>query len=1080
MTLDLLTDGRRTSTLDLADGTNTRIEFGSPKAWQSYTGAQTVFIRFRLDQLGSVTGLSQYLWSETSSTEVGERVLVNNANGISFGFNSSGATSSPQAQTNDGVLDTALGVWKDFAGTFAGGLSASGIVLYLANSGAPLVQQAIGATADGVTALSHISGGEYTLFDRNLTLGARTVKGSMLFVRWSRVLTTAELRAVQTHGPLSVRAGMMECWIDGENHSPYQWNPRRSVRVGITRAPLPHFNQQSIMAVADYTATPPTSYTVTGPSGGLANTTSTAFTVTLNNPAVTTVNVSFTSSDAGDVFRNNADTSTITSVAITAGNTTALFKILPDSTAGGRTITFSDDAGLTDQTPLTYTVSAGTTFWNDSFTDTNGTLPHAHRAESGQRYFQMPYYTGTLIDITNNRVRNTGPADSSGSIGFRTNIAPQNEDHTVTSTWYVNSSNDRPFAHKLRVSPSAQTWYWVYGLVASGVVRVYRVVAGVVTQLGSDIAQTFTTTQSYSIKSRIYGQGATVTIEVSVNGGAVTTFTDTDASRIVASDPPGYFLGGGTGAQLDSITAVDANTSDVVAHADLRSNQVLQRSGTSLSVTVAGVYNGNVTSVQARIVQHGTSTEVVTWTTVAGSVSAGVFTGTISVPQGGPYNLQVRAGNNTLLTSNGTNAFYVGALISVTGQSNGYQLFTVGSGSPTSTTKSYQLYAWGGNTGAGSIAIGNALASALGVPIGMVCNGVNGAALTSGGAGPYGYWLDTVGTPYTQWLIDTATNDGKYEAMVWVQGENDAQLAVAGATYAAGLVTMFGRFRTLLGQSSLPIVMSTLGRATDGTSTDASWQAISDAQLAAESISNVYVVGGTKLLSMADTLHYDATGYLGLGTALSRGVRKALGETIEYKGPFIASALLVSSTVIDVTLTHRSGTDFTPTSGVTGFSVTDGGTPVTISTVARQNATTIRITLSAPLVGAANVRYLYGKNPTISSAVKDNNANTFALEQDSSTPATADMTMVLGAGSYSMTGGGGINMNATMVLGSGAFVLTGGNLNFNYVPPEGLAYTMALDSGSFLFEGGAMVFTLSTPVIYNQRPPRSRVIIVGA
>lgn len=1066
MTLDLLTDGRRTSTLDLADGVNSRIDMGARRPWQDYLGAQTVFIRFRLDQLAT----TQYIWSETNGATVGERVIVNSANGISFGFNSSGAASSPQAQTTDGVLDSQQGVWKDFAGTFAGGLSAAGIVISLANAGRPLVQQAIGATADGVTALAHVSGGKYILADRDTA--DRKLKGAFLFVRWPRVLTAAELRRVQLEGPLSV-PGHMECWIDGQNHSAYQWFPVRSVRMGIAHSPLPHFQTQSIQAVADYQFAAPTSYTVSGPSSGLANTSSSLFTVTLNEPAVTDVTVTPSSTDAGDVFRNSADSSTITSVTVPSGETTAQFRIRPDSTSGARTISFADDSGLTDQSDLSYSVLPGTTFLADDFTAANGTLPHGHRASSGQTYAQMSYYTGTLIEINSNRVRNAGPADASGSIGFRTNIAPLNQDHTVTSTWYINSVNDRPFGHMLRVSPSAQTWYWVYGLANSGLIRVYRMVAGVLTQLGSDLAQTFTAGSSPAISSRIYGVGATVTIEVSVNGGAVTTFTDSDASRIVANDPPGFFLGGGTGAQLDSLLGVDANTSDAVALSDLRPNQIVQRTGTSADIVVSGVYTGTVTSIQARVVQAGTSTEVVGWTTVDSSLSGGVFSGTITTPQGGPYNLQIRAGNNNALTSNGANSWYVGALISVSGQSNSYQLFTVGSGSAGSTTKRYMLYGWGTNTGAGAVAIGNALSTALGVPVGLVNNGVNGAALTPEGAGSYGYWMDTTGTPYTQWLIDTASVGGKYEAMVWVQGENDAQKPVSGSIYAAGLVTMFGRFRTLLGQPDLPIVMATLGRATDATSTDASWQAISDAQLAAESITDVYVVGGTKLLSMADTLHYDATGYLGLGNALSRGLRHALGESIEYKGPSIASAAVVDPSTIDVTLTHVAGTDFTPTSGITGFSVLDGVTAATISTAVRQAANVVRLGLAAPLSGTPTVRYLYGKNPSISAPLKDNSANTLPLEQRSSL-VLGSHTLSADGGSFSVAGSVAA-LGVGMPAATGSFAVNGPDATLIVSGPPELGITLTAEVGAFVISGSANVVVQN---IFNQRPAASRLIVV--
>jgi len=75
------------------------------------------------------------------------------------------------------------------------------------------------------------------------------------------------------------------------------------------------------------------------------------------------------------------------------------------------------------------------------------------------------------------------------------------------------------------------------------------------------------------------------------------------------------------------------------------------------------------------------------------------------------------------------------------------------------------------------------------------------------------------------------------------------------------------------------------------------------------------------------------------------------------------------------------GTDFTPTSGATGFQISpdNGGdwTSVVISAVDRLTATTLRITHgTAPTNNQRLLRYQYGKLPEISNMLLNNSALT--------------------------------------------------------------------------------------------------------
>lgn len=93
-----------------------------------------------------------------------------------------------------------------------------------------------------------------------------------------------------------------------------------------------------------------TATTLSGPSSGTTGVASTDFTVGANGTITGTVTV--TPSDAAD-----GGTFTPTTVAISSGTPTATFTYTPAST-GVKTISITDDGGLTDATSLSYTSNA--------------------------------------------------------------------------------------------------------------------------------------------------------------------------------------------------------------------------------------------------------------------------------------------------------------------------------------------------------------------------------------------------------------------------------------------------------------------------------------------------------------------------------------------------------------------------------------------------------------------------------------------------------------------------------------------------------------------------------------------------
>ncbi len=92
-----------------------------------------------------------------------------------------------------------------------------------------------------------------------------------------------------------------------------------------------------------------------------------------------------------------------------------------------------------------------------------------------------------------------------------------------------------------------------------------------------------------------------------------------------------------------TVTVADPPT---IAVDDFANYRVFQRDigGTSKSVAVSGTYaNMDWSRVEARVLQHGTDTAVINWTTIDSTPGGGTFSGSLAVPQGGWYDVEVRA-----------------------------------------------------------------------------------------------------------------------------------------------------------------------------------------------------------------------------------------------------------------------------------------------------------------------------------------------------------------------------------------------------------------------------------------------------
>ena len=440
------------------------------------------------------------------------------------------------------------------------------------------------------------------------------------------------------------------------------------------------------------------------------------------------------------------------------------------------------------------------------------------------------------------------------------------------------------------------------------------------------------------------------------------------------------------------------------------------------SIVEAGAYTG-FTPNQVRLVQDGTDTPLAgfDWMTI-GSASAGTYSHTFtSVPQAvgtGWYNVQFRD-SAVPATIYATGKRGVGIHIANYGQSQSTGQAVTGDGTLTPTGMSrvhgnqMGSFTWAALESAtmnGYIAADIMLNSLTGgkVPIAFLNIGYPGTGLVSGG--PNGNWLPLTGPIYQYGKNMVAGLEGKVDAVVDIRGESDAAGSVTQANFYAGLGTLYSTTRTDFGNANLPIIQVLLGNAGSYWN-DVQGEAIKQAQVQRGADANMYRVECYDAQLGGDLLHRSATGYATVGRRWALAVAKALGLAANYRSPRIATVSQVSSTVFDANLIYEVGSDFTPISGITGLRVTDSVTSavLTPTSVVRQSATAIRITLGSAPANPIQVAAGYGATTTTNFA--SNGVLPLPLEYEGgitalqvATNATITLQSQLGVLSANLTG----------------------------------------------------------------------------
>jgi hypothetical protein len=468
---------------------------------------------------------------------------------------------------------------------------------------------------------------------------------------------------------------------------------------------------------------------------------------------------------------------------------------------------------------------------------------------------------------------------------------------------------------------------------------------------------------------------------------------------------------GNTSAQSSPVSATTVAPGFSIKVNDFPNYRVLQRDigGTSKNVPISGSYSSTLwNQVQARVLRHSTNTVLVDWTTIDTTPGGGTFSGNLIVPQGGWYNIEVRAldsAENVLGTSRGTNKWGVGMLILCIGQSN-----MSGHGQPQFTIANSDLAVNYSNAGiwehladpydndspsgvvdndnataSGSMipALANSLLQTFNFPIAFIPSAKDNTNL-------YSQWVyrnpsnhyDT-SSLYGQ-SITKARSVGGVELIVMHQGEADTNAHRTESQYETNFATLIGNYRQDL-YATIPIFICQLGTIELGTNTrtEADVLAIRDAQHDLDNGKDIFMAATAMDLPRLDAVHYTTPGLNVIGQRVAQAIKYYFGATSYYRGPAINSATFaVNRSTIDVQIIHRGGNDLTPPSGITGFSVLSNGSPVGIIAADCIGEDIIRLKLELAVQNGAVVklRYLRNSNPDTRALVKDNSTMALPLE----------------------------------------------------------------------------------------------------
>lgn len=336
--------------------------------------------------------------------------------------------------------------------------------------------------------------------------------------------------------------------------------------------------------------------------------------------------------------------------------------------------------------------------------------------------------------------------------------------------------------------------------------------------------------------------------------------------------------------------------------------------------------------------------------------------------------------------------------------------------------------------------------------------GVGGTGIFDVSDASYGHWWNTSNdTPTT--LLTSFLSHGPYDVIIMINGENEMDdLLFTGLNRTLFITHIQKMWDYIRAQSGANTILLQTTPAIDtayvpsaGVASIYGWSNVQQWMTDAVDTYKIYnptahiyvgainydINGDPHYSDWGTANHSDAGyGYKLLGTRFAQTYLYDQGLVSFYQGPTITNFVSVDSTHTLINLTSNGTTDFTPTSGITGFIVNNNGTPVSISSAVRTSATSITLTHAA-VTGTETVSYAYTTNAVYTNPIFSNSTPALLVPMNQNiTNSTATYT-ISGTVSGSVQSGVTITLSGT----SSASTTTDGSGNYSF---------MGLISGSYL------------------------------
>lgn len=406
-------------------------------------------------------------------------------------------------------------------------------------------------------------------------------------------------------------------------------------------------------------------------------------------------------------------------------------------------------------------------------------------------------------------------------------------------------------------------------------------------------------------------------------------------------------------------------------------SRIVQRGTSTGPLAVSGSYSSpTADTVQVKVFLSADDSVVVDWADVDVLLSGDIWSGSVSIPTGGPYYCQSRlldSGDAVLATSSSSSSIICGDVFVSLGQSN-----AVGFGT-NNQTYSGSSVAWvvrqsgtidttlndpssDGGGGSWEPLLGTLISAYTGssVPLAFINQTLTATALVASGA----EWSVPSGS---QWLLADALVDGlnlnAIKAVLWFQGERDVSFTVSQSDYTTAEAALAVAVNAWPGS---PQLISTL-TGQQSVETDAEMNAIRLAKIQNWTNGTTRYGANTIDINLADAggdgIHFKTDAELAeVAGRIWLAVKAAVYSGANGRGPRVLSATY-EDTAVTVTMDQALSTATSYTTSA--WIVKDGGTPVTVTSVEKSGSDQVVLTLSTQRLGALTLTFGSGDDAIV-------------------------------------------------------------------------------------------------------------------